>query len=197
MVNSKGNNKPYSESFLQLDPKIKFPLTQNPKNTRKDQGVFWSPHSRVISPIPSKYKPLAQFSKRKDIVRRRSLLDDRLLRFGDYVCLKNIAEPHGLKCTFQVIKMLADNQETSAYLVREIRTNFIYCLKKCLIQLKDSSEGVVSRLLKEGRIGMKLHHPNIVSTYAMMADSTSIYFLMEFMDNGSLEQHLKGKNMLQ
>lgn len=71
-----------------------------------------------------------------------------------------------------------DNDTTSVYLVREVHTNFIFCLKKCQAK-KDPVE--FDFLAREGKVGSKLDHPLLMKTYCTLYDKHSIYQLMEYM----------------
>ena len=37
---------------------------------------------------------------------------------------------------------------------------------------------------------MRLNHPNIIATYAIMGDKKNVYFLMEYMDSKTLANYL-------
>lgn len=74
-------------------------------------------------------KSVPNFLSRKD---RRTEEVPRILQKNQIVNLKVVSQGNEeVTASLQVLKLLADNATTTVYLVRELRTNFLFCLKKC------------------------------------------------------------------
>lgn len=68
------------------------------------------------------------------------------------------------------------------------RTGFLVAVKKIK---KEAVRGMLKQFIGELKIGMFVSHANVVKTYGIFDDSTFIYVLMEYMEEGSLYRFVR------
>lgn len=94
---------------------------------------------------------------------------------------------------FDIIKMLGRGSFGMVVLCRDIGSKKLFAMKmlpkKKFIQAKISKD----RLLTEKKILSESRHPRIVKMYYSFQDSKYFYFVMEYLEGGSLEQYIPEK----
>lgn len=94
------------------------------------------------------------------------------------------------KDSFDFIGKLGDGAYGKVYLVRKKNTFKQYALK-CVEKMHIIKHDKVESVHRERDILQTIKHPNIVSLECTFQDNETLYFLLEYVSNGSLSQLLK------
>jgi len=100
---------------------------------------------------------------------------------------------------YQVIRQLGRGATSLVYLALDPFTNRQVAIKVVQQEvLGDQEHGRRFRklFLTEASLAGKLAHPHIAAIYDAVADDEASYIVMEFVDGGTLEQHVKVDNLL-
>ena len=102
---------------------------------------------------------------------------------------------HSLADKYSDIRKTGAGGMASVYLATENSLERLVAIK-VLPQAFLSQEDFVTRFLREAKISAKLTHPNIVTIHSINQDPGLIYFVMDFLPNGSLSDRIKKRGRL-
>lgn len=99
-------------------------------------------------------------------------------KLGKYILIKEIG-----KGQFGTVYVAQSEEDGKQYAVK--------CVQKSLID----SNTMLKRLLKtEVGVMNNINHPNIMHLYDFLESGNNYYLIMQFCNNGDLEQYMKNKN---
>src|SRR3954447_18611781 len=138
----------------------------------------------VFGELGSRDVPLADFSS---ILLRRGLVTnfqlDRLLKgersgyfYGDY----------------KVLYLVGTGTFARVYRAVNIKTNKVFALKVLRKRFREE-RAQTEQFLREGEIGSRLRHPNIVPIYEVSSDPNAPYLVLEFVEGQNLRAFIKAK----
>lgn len=93
-----------------------------------------------------------------------------------------------LQQRYRIEQFIAEGGMNSVYRATDIRTGQTVAIK-CLHDMYRDNEIVQARFIDEGRIQMLLKHPNVLRVFALI-ENPVLAFVMEYIEGGSLEDHL-------
>lgn len=93
-----------------------------------------------------------------------------------------------LQQRYRIEQFIAEGGMNSVYRATDIRTGQTVAIK-CLHDMYRDNEIVQARFIDEGRIQMLLKHPNVLRVFALI-EHPVLAFVMEYIEGGSLEDHL-------
>ncbi|XP_027329403.1 CBL-interacting serine/threonine-protein kinase 11-like [Abrus precatorius] len=98
---------------------------------------------------------------------------------------EHAAESTALFGKYEVGRLLGCGAFAKVYHARNIETGQSVAVK-VISKKKIAASGLVSNVKREISIMSRLHHPNIVRLYEVLATKTKIYFVLEFVKGGEL-----------
>jgi aurora kinase, other len=84
---------------------------------------------------------------------------------------------------FEIGPCKGEGRFGKVYPARHKKSGFLLAIKKIK---KELVKDMMKQFIGELKIGLFLNHANVVKTYGLFYDSTFIYVLMEYMEEGSL-----------
>jgi RAC serine/threonine-protein kinase len=105
----------------------------------------------------------------------------------------NVPKKKGLT-DFDVIKMLGRGSFGMVVLCRDVSSKKLFAMKMLPKKKFFKSRISKDRLLTEKKILCESKHPRIVKMYYSFQDTKYFYFVMEYLEGGSLEHYISNKN---
>ncbi|AET37943.1 aurora kinase Ecym_2194 [Eremothecium cymbalariae DBVPG len=94
---------------------------------------------------------------------------------------------------FEMGKILGKGKFGKVYCVRHIPSGFI-CALKAMEKKEIIQYNIEKQFRREVEIQSSLRHPNLTQLYGYFHDEKRVYLVMEYLVNGELYKHLKGRN---
>jgi serine/threonine protein kinase len=96
---------------------------------------------------------------------------------------------------YEIVRPLGEGGFAAVFEARDQLLDRRVAIKQLRLE-KVSDESAVKRFIQEARVATALHHPNIVSIYAMRMVEKQFYMIMEYLPGGSLGDLLKEQGKL-
>ncbi|AAS53273.1 AFL101Cp [Eremothecium gossypii ATCC 10895] len=166
-----------------------------PPQARVQPGKGYRNPGKVLSPIrnqemsPGK-RPTLEISELKNVSPINQAHKTGKARAGGVP----LSKLQNLKLAdFEIGKVLGKGKFGRVYCVRHIESGFVCALKA--MEKKDIIQyNIEKQFRREVEIQSSLRHPNLTQLYGYFHDEKRVYLLMEYLVNGELYKHLKGRS---
>lgn len=91
---------------------------------------------------------------------------------------------------YEVIKELYASTRSQIYLVKDIKTGNVYCMKTPSVNFEDDA-AYIERFIMESWIGSRINNVHVVKVVDNVRQKTCLYYLTEYIDGLTLTQWIK------